>query len=441
MYKRHVYFVAAFLCAATPASAQEPAQDLWAAGPYGAGYTLQNEAASEFKLNIGGHIKLDMIVDSQQIDSDLPFFALPERVITTDGAGAKTRADNPKANTLATNLAARELVLHFGTSTPRYDAWQASAYIEFNFLGFLPGYNAGSPSPILRHGYAKLTNEDSGTTLLFGQAQGPFAPIDPQTLNWETLVLMGDIFTRLPQVRLTQTMGDFSAAVALVRPADYLNDTKRGYDVQGRGQDSGLPEVQARVQYSLPLKGGHYWFYETGGAIGLSGRAARERFDAGTDAQQDITSWTAALDWIIPAGPVTIAGELYYGQDTDNVYGLSGVARAADGALEPISELGGWASIGYRPTPRVYTSLIYGRIQPDKARFARAGVTQDNGLDIEHNQTVTTNLYYRILPTLFVAGEYAWLNTSYYQRTEPDGSGSSQAGSLHRAQASLLFSF
>lgn len=411
--------------------------------PYGAGFVRKRPVKSQFDLAIGGHIKLDVIYDTQQINSDLPFFAVAER--RADDAGGALTDDVPDARTASFNIAARELLIYLAGGTPEFDGWSASSYIEFNFLGFLnEGANAGSPTPILRHGYATLSHASTGTSILFGQAEGPFAPLDAQTVNWETLVLIGNPFNRLPQLRLTQVLGALKVEVAAVRPADYINDTRRGYDFVGRGQDSGLPEFNARVSYRLGDATGHYWYYAVPAAVGLSGRFARERFGAGTDDETDISSYTAALDFLVPIGPVTLTGEVFYGANSDNVYGLGGVAgdRIGDAFVpdEAVAEVGGWVQLGWRLSDRLYLSAMYGRLQPDADAFAVPGRRQASGYDFTLNHTVTANAIWQVLPATFVAVEYSRLMTESYVRLADDTRGERVDGTLDRVQLSFLHS-
>lgn len=413
--------------------------------PYGAGFTRKRPATSQFDLALGGHIKLDLIYDTQQINSDLPFFAVIDQ--RADPTGAALTDDVPDARTASFNVAARELLLYLAGGTPEFDGWSVSTYIEFNFLGFLEsGANAGSPTPILRHGYATLSHAATGTSILFGQAEGPFAPLDPQTLNWETLVLIGNPFSRLPQLRLTQALGPLKVEAAVVRPADYIGDSRRGYDFVGRGQDSGLPEFQGRVSMAFGEATGHYWYYRVPAAVGLSGRYARERFAAGTDGEEDFASWIAALDFLVPIGPLTLQGELFYGVNTDNAYGIGGVAgdSGPDGAFDPtdeVAELGGWVQLGLRPTEAIYASVSYGRLQPDRDAFAAPGRAQSSGYDFTLNHAITASAFYQIIPTTFVAVEYTRLMTESWVRLADDTRGADASGTLDRIQLALLHSF
>lgn len=426
----------------------EPKEDLdEGIGPYGAGFKNKRPMSAQFNLTVGGHLKLDVIFDDQQINSDLPFFAEPEVARTAAG---DVPLDNPNANTNSFNLAAREALLYLAATGPQKGDWSSSGYIEFNFLGFLPGANAGSPTPILRHAYASFSNARTKTSILFGQAEGPFSPIDPQTLNWETLVLIGNPLSRLPQLRLTQQLAPVKLELALVRPADLLNDGQRGADTIGRGQDSGLPEFQARASLTLPGKGrGHYWFFRVPGSIGLSGRFSRERFHAGTANEADVNSYTVNLDWILPVGPLTFQGEVYGGANTDNVFGLAGVAGTlnADALFIPdgeVKEFGGWALLGYNINKELYASLSYGHIQVDASSFKEVDRREDSGLDISLNNAITANLFWTFLPGTFVALEYTRLRTDSFARvTDENGVGQieDRSGVLNRIQLGFLFSF
>lgn len=412
-----------------------------AVGPYGSGFLRLHRVTSQFALYVGGHIKADLIWDSQQLDSDLPFYALPRQV----AGDAGQLVDNPADAVRSVNLAARELLLLLGGNTPAYGDWSVSWYIETNFLGFLPrGAGPGSPTPVLRHGFATVQNGRTGTSLRFGQAEGPFAPLDALTLNWETLVLMGNPFSRLPQIRLGQTAGPVLFEAAVVRPADASNDTLRGYDYVGRGQDAGMPELQGRVSWTFGGTG-RYWFFETPGSVGVSGRYAREAFAAGTADEKVFPSWTAALDLVLPLGPLTLTGEAFYGHNSDNVYGLGGVrgVRTAEGFAPQaaIAEWGGWIQLGYQPVEPVQLSVSYGTLRPETSGWAEPDGAQASGSDLLTNQAVTSTAYWRFLPTTFVALEHTWLQSTHWIRLDGDTRGVAVDGDLHRLQLGLLHSF
>lgn len=412
-------------------------------GPYGSGFHYQRPVSSQFGITLGGRFKLDAFFDTQQINSDLPFFAEPAQIVAQQN-GQDVLVANPNDLTNSFNLSVRELNLMAMINTPKFGEWSTFGYFEANFFGFFA--NAAGPSPVLRFAYFSSSNEKTGTSILAGQAEGPFSPLDPQTLNAETLVLFGNPFTGLPQVRLTQTIGKLKLEGAVVRPADLFNDVLRGSDVVGRGQDSGLPEVQGRVSYTFTEKTAHYWYYPTPGTIGLSGRFARERFHAGTDAQEDVNSFTASLDWIVPLGErITFQGEAYWGKNTDNILGLSGVVGVDNDGLfdptAPIEELGGWAYLGYTFHPKLFGAVSYGITLPDADAFAQAGLQEDSGLDITRNEGATALLLWRFLPTSLIGLEYTRLVTERFLRLDGNTDGALVAGVLHRIQLGFLFSF
>jgi hypothetical protein len=359
-----------------------------------------------------------------------------------------TLVNNPNDLTNSFNLSIRELTLLVTMSTPDIKNWSNFGYFEANFFGFFPeGANALNASPVLRFAYFTSTNNKTKTAITAGQIQGPFSPLDPMTLTAETFVLFGDTFTGSPQVRITQPWKQLKFEAAIARPVDLFNDLKRGVDIVGRGQDSGLPEVQGRISYNFPKLTGRYWYYPSPGAIGLSARAQRERFNAGTAQQADVPSVTAALDWFIPLGKsLTFQGEAYWGKNTDNVLGLSGVAGALDanGVFIPqgsIEELGIWALLGYHYKDRLYGSVTGGAIVPEAEAFAINGTQEDSGLDITRNVGSAATVWWRFLPTTMIGLEYTRIATERFLRLNNDTQGNFIDGTLNRLQAGFMFSF
>jgi hypothetical protein len=417
-------------------------------GPYGSGFTFKRTTSSQFALTIGGRFKLDAFFDTQQINSDLPFFAEPEQVVFVDAVNGDSLVANPNDLTNSFNLSIRELNLQLSMTTPPVNNWSNFGYFEANFFGFFPeGANALNASPVLRFAYFTATNQNTKTAITAGQIEGPFSPLDPMTLSAETFVLFGDIFSSSPQVRVTQPWKNLKFEAAIARPVDLFNDVKRGFDIVGRGQDSGLPEFQGRISYNFPKLSGRYWYYQSPGSVGVSARAMRERFNAGTVDQADVPSITASLDWFLPIGKsLTFQGEAYWGKNTDNALGLSGVAGAlnANGVFVPqgsVEELGGWALLGYHYKDRLYTSLTAGAVFPDAAAFAVNGVQEDSALDITRNTGVATTAWWRFLPTTMFGLEYTRIDTERFLRLNNDTAGAFVDGTLHRIQAGFLFSF
>lgn len=391
-------------------------------------------------MTIKGQLKLDAMLDGSQAFSDLPAFAQPASAL--DGNGVLQ--PNAAAAHQSMNLGVRETFLQLSFLHPLQGSWQAHTLVDVGFLGFLgAGVDAGSPTPVLRSAFAHLSGE-SPWSLDFGQLQGPFSPLDPPTLNGNLAAYSGNLLSRLPQVRVGYEAGPASLAIAAVRPADLAVDSRgAGFDLVGRGQDSGRPEMQGRLAWRLAASSGQSGLRPIPTELALSGRYAQEAFQAGTTTERRFTSWGVALD-----GRATflerlwLETEIYRGHDLDNVYGLSSITGTVSSAgftvRNAVPETGGWASLGLSLLEGLESHVIYGIAAPDDASFGKLGWRQDSGLDVMRNETLACNLLWRILPSTVLGCEIARINTHY---VPSDRGGTRTSGALDRLQLSFIQGF
>lgn len=391
-------------------------------------------------VTLTGQLKLDAMLDGSQTYSDLPAFAQPTSALDSNGI----LQPNAAAVHQSMNLGVRETFLQLSVTHPLQDKWQAMALIDVGFLGFLSaGVDAGSPTPVLRSAYAHLSGE-SPWSLDFGQLQGPFSPLDPPTLNGNLAAYSGNLLSRLPQVRVGYEAGPMTLALAAVRPADLAADTRgAGFDLVGRGQDSGRPEVQGRFEWRLGPTPERFGGRPIPNGVALSGRYAQEAILAGTTSERRFTSWGVALDGRAAFFDcLYLETELYRGHDLDNVYGLSGVTgmvtSGAFTAHTAVPETGGWASLGLSILEGLDVHLLYGLAAPDDASFGKPGWRQDSGLDVMRNETMAFNILWRLLPSTVLGCEIARLNTHYVPL---DRGGTKTNGTLDRLQFSFIQGF
>lgn len=388
-------------------------------------------------IKIGLQLKLDVMLDGSQTYSDLPAFAQP--VSALDGNGLLQ--PNAAAAHQSMNLGVRETVLQLGFRAPLQGTWQADGLIDVGFLGFLgSGVDAGSPTPVLRAAWAHLTG-DNPWSLDFGQLPGPFAPHDPPTLNGNLAAYSGNLVSRLPQVRIGYELGPVSLAIAAVRPADLAMDTRgMGFDLVGRGQDSGLPEAQGRLAWH---PGGSKDDHAKSTEVALSGRYAQEAYQAGTTTERRFASWGLAVDGrALLFERMWLATEVYRGHDLDNVYGLSGitgiVTSSGHALRNSVSETGGWATVGCSLLEGLEAHVIYGLAAPDAASFGKVGWRQDSGMDVMRNETLALNLLWRVSGSTTIGFEIARLNTRYVPIAQ---GGTKTDGALDRLQLSFMQGF
>ncbi|HSL83747.1 MAG TPA: hypothetical protein VLF66_13310 [Thermoanaerobaculia bacterium] len=207
-------------------------------------------------------------------------------------------------------------------------------------IDFQNGGRESRAVPRYRHAYLTLGWEHS--TLLVGQTCDLIYPLYPE-VNADTLMWnAGNLGDRRAQVRWTfdpaGTGLTFAAAAGLTGAVD-------SQDLDGDGvrdgEDSGVPNLQARLGWSRSVGGGDL-------AFGLWGYTAREEVQVPVSGETEFESFAAGLDFSVPLpGSLTLRGELWTGENLSDVRG--GIGQGVNAATgREIASRGGWAELGWK---------------------------------------------------------------------------------------------
>ncbi|MEI6455798.1 MAG: hypothetical protein WCO93_05880 [bacterium] len=200
-----------------------------------------------FGITFSGYVKTDIYFDSRQTFGlrESQFLLYPENV-KTDVEGNDI---NAKANYNILSIQTR-----FAGSITGPDAIGAktSGYIEAEFFGNI---NPAINSFRLRHAWVRLNWPK--TELLVGQWWHPmFVPeCSPATVSFNTGAPFV-VFSRNPQIKLTQFFGNFNVSLTALAQLDFVSDGPSGTSPKYL-RNSVLPELDLQVQYCLKneLKG------------------------------------------------------------------------------------------------------------------------------------------------------------------------------------------
>jgi hypothetical protein len=282
-------------------------------------------------------------------------------------------------------------------------------YYDSNNVTYTMGH------PRLRLFFVKMQFGD--VDVVAGQDWAILAPLNPLSLTHVALPGFqgsGNLWARLPQVRVDANLGGLELAagvlapvgIGAVPPANGFNATRNA----GAAPDqSRVPSLEGRIGYGTKID------KEKLGA-GVSGHFGQEKV-----AGERYTSWAGALDVSIPvAGLLSVAGEAYYGQDIDGFF------SAADLAQRPIPETpvaqrayGGWGQLLVKPKP-----VILG---------AGAGFEKVTHNGQRRNVAFYGTVIYEFAPKLMAGLEYDHI------RTRPNAASSDLIG--NQISASLHFGF
>jgi hypothetical protein len=283
----------------------------------------------------------------------------------------------------------RQTRLGFLSDGPTLGSFHTSAVIAMDFFGGIPGFQTGQVMglPRLLVGFARIENDR--TAIEIGQDHMILAPRDPTSLaafSFPLFFRSGNLYLRVPQVRVEQKLGALRASGGIVAPigGDLVGDAYLFVPPALGGERSRRPAVQGRLAF---VAGDPESTRSVD--IGVSGDRGWEWRGATL-----APSWAAALDATARRDFVGVAGELFVGDNIDAFGGSTGLD--AKGA-------GGWGELQVYPSNRLEFVAGYG---VDDLRDPRKDT-----LPRQRNQSAFSNITFSITPELQTAFEYRWLRT------------------------------
>jgi hypothetical protein len=283
----------------------------------------------------------------------------------------------------------RQTRIGFLTDGPTLGSFRTNAVVAMDFFGGIPGFQTGQVMGLPRLLVAFARIENDRTAVEIGQDQMILAPRDPSSLaafSFPLFFRSGNLYLRVPQVRVEQKIGALRASGGIVAPigGDLVSDAYAFVPPALGGERSRRPAVQGRLAF-VAGESESTRFVD----IGVSGDTGWERRPA-TLAR----SWAAALDASARRAFIGMAGELFIGDNIDAFGGSTGLD--AKGA-------GGWGELQIFPSDRLEFVAGYGvddLRDPRKDTLAR-----------QRNQSAFSNITFSITPELQTAFEYRWLRT------------------------------
>jgi hypothetical protein len=331
-----------------------------------------------------------------------------------NAAFAASAANQPATDKTITDGDFRNTRLNFTfTGAPVLGKWAPRATVEFDFFAppdLAPPFQDEQPRIRGRLVYADLTN--GRTTVRIGQFWSPsFAevPVSLTHIAFPTgYGASGEIGWRFPGVFLYQ---DLSAAGAPLGVQLQLAAMKgsgpatAGSDVTnniGNGEASGLPQLEARLNFAKRSQNLGWSFYVVG-HVDWKDTTGTGRDTTNTGAKDsNLSAWGIEGGGSINPGKFTLHGNVYYGKALGQLFAHITQTGPAGG---DIRGWGAWAQAGYDFTPHWSLWAYYGLDQPDQQRL-----TQDHpGAVLARQQSHEGDALLR-----FRAGRYA-LGLEYYR--------------------------
>jgi len=335
-----------------------------------------------------------------------------------NAAIAASPANQPATDKSITDGDFRNTRLNFTfTGVPVLGKWAPRATVEFDFFGAFNGVPPfGDEQPQIRGRliFADLTN--GRTTVQIGQLWSPSFAEVPVSLTHIAFPIgygaSGEIGWRFPGVFLYQ---DLSAAgtplnvqlqLAAMKgsgPAATLRDSAAANNI-GNGEASGLPQLEARLNFAKKSQNLGWSFYVVG-HVDWKDTTGTGRDTTNTGAKDsNLSAWGIEGGGSINPGKFTLHGNVYYGKALGQLFAHITQNAPAEG---DIRGWGAWAQAGYDFTPHWSLWGYYGLDQPDAGKFAQDHPTVVGGLPRQQSHEGDVLLRFR-------AGRYA-LGLEYYR--------------------------
>ncbi|RJP74093.1 MAG: hypothetical protein C4532_03175 [Candidatus Abyssobacteria bacterium SURF_17] len=269
----------------------------------------------------------------------------------------------------------------------------------------------------MRHAYAELLYPT--WSLLAGQSWDIIAPRIPNMLDCVVMWGSGNVGYRRPQLRLTKWWdvdGTKITGQASLNHTDRTLSDDFDKDLMLNGVESGWPMVEGRMGVDKQFDSGRKL------SLGLSGLIAEEETDfSGPGENDDLDVWLVALDGslgVVP-GLVTVQGEIWTGENIDNVYGgiVQGFVskRNALGVIvdqEEIEAYGGFIHAMITPRQNLQFNFGYGLDDVDSDDLPANSRSQ--------NWTIFGNTIWTVVPNFDVGLELAWHETKWVGNADGD---------------------
>ncbi|GAB4345399.1 MAG: DcaP family trimeric outer membrane transporter [Candidatus Abyssubacteria bacterium] len=391
----------------------------------------------KIRLTPYGFIRLDAAYDDSAnflFSGNVVGWAFPEG--GTNTALEKQFADEDDESFSMTATATR-LGLNF--LGPEFAGGNIKGQLEIDFdelSGF--GGDVVAHRIRMRHAYAEL--QYPTWSLLAGQTWDVIGPKIPYMLDCVVLWGSGNVGYRRPQLRLTKWVDidgtKLTGQFSLNHQDRSLSDNIDKDINLLNGVESGWPLTEARLAVDTVI------FGERKLGFGVYGMIGEEEVDwpaSRPGAKENLDVWLVGIDGSLTIIPklVTIQGELWVGENTDNVYGgiVQGtvIDKNDPTKLDEIEAYGGFIHAMITPRPGLLFNVGYGLDDVDSGDMTATNFQGIDGFgNRSQNWTVFGNVIYTVVPNFDVGLELAWHETKWVGMED---------GDLFRIQTAFIYKF
>jgi hypothetical protein len=277
----------------------------------------------EIQTSVYGYVKLDAFYDTREtVNGREGHFLLWPSAPSFDADG------NDKAAHGSFNMLAVQSMFGIKVKGPEILKAKTSAVIEGDFFG----QNNDNVNLLrLRHAYFQM--KWNSTDLLVGQYWNPVFNFGafPTTVSFTTGTPILP-FSRNPQIRVTQHLGNFTLIGVVLSQRDYAsygpNPENLSASISSSEflKNSGIPEFHGKLTYKIEKD---KWSFGTGAGAGYKQIMPRVLTETGYVTSQTVPGISATVYFNLSYGTWRLKGGAVYGNNATDVMSLGGFAVSA----------------------------------------------------------------------------------------------------------------
>jgi len=370
-------------------------------------YQTKVESASKYRIRLSGIVLVNLFGNSGSVDNqDVPTWAARPDPMTSSGSVGGTL---------------RQSIVGFEAFGPTLWGARTTANVNFDFGGGFPATYNGVDFGLVRLRTAAVRLDWKDTSVIAGQDQlflSPLSPTSFASLIEPPLSYAGNLWAWTPQLRVEHRFalaGDSTVTLQGGFLDPLTGEPPHGekyvwYRAPDAGEQSRQPAYAAHVAYSRPLFGQTF-------TVGAGGYYSRQNW--GFD--RNVNAWAAMMDANLPLGPkFSLSAAFYRGAAIGGLGGALGRSVVYDGPLFdpttlvlPLNDVGGWAQLKFRATPKLEFNGAFGQDSPFAADVRAFGelVTSYAPPFFTANRGAFGNVIYRPRSDLLFSMEYRRLRT------------------------------
>ncbi len=365
------------------------------------------ESASKYRIRFSGIVLFNLFGNSGSVENqDVPTWSM--RPYPSDSSGSV-------GGTM------RQSILGFETFGPDFLGAHTSANVNFDFGGGFPAAYNGVDSGLVRLRTAAVRLDWKDTSVIAGQDQlflSPLAPTSFATVIVPALSYAGNLWAWTPQLRVEHRFAMSGNSRITLQGAfmDPLtgeppdSDYYTWYRAADAGEQSRQPGYGAHVGYSRPMLGQSL-------TIGAGGYYSRQNWGY----SRMVNGWAGMMDANLPLGHrFSLSAEAYRGAAIGGLGASLGRSVLFNGSLADsttsvvaLNDVGGWAQLKFRATPKLEFNGAFGEDNPFAADVREFGDQSASyaAYFVTRNRSEFGNVIYRPRSDLVLALEYRRLRT------------------------------